>query len=83
MRERHVKMAVALQNLIVQRLQTMSPDELTPSNLIRWFETSVRIERLSRGELAGIGTFQFDKPPSEMTDEELDAVLVKFGVTAA
>lgn len=83
MRERHVKVAVALQNKVLQRLQTMNPDELTPSNLIRWFEIAVKIERLSRGELARVDTFQFDKHPSEMTDEELDAALLRFGITAA
>jgi hypothetical protein len=50
MAERHAKIAVAVQQKLVSRLQEIEPSELSPSDLIRWFSAAVKIERLSRGE---------------------------------
>lgn len=50
MSERHAKIAVAVQQKVVTRLAQIDPSELTPSDLIRWLEVSVKIERAARGE---------------------------------
>lgn len=47
--ERHAALAKALQGKIAQRITSVSPSELNPTDLVRWFEASVKIERLSRG----------------------------------
>jgi hypothetical protein len=52
--KRHANASVLFQQKVVERLRTIKPEELTPSELIRWFETSVKIERLSRGESTDI-----------------------------
>lgn len=80
MRERQLRLAAALQAKVIERLQKMSPDELTPATLIRWFEVSVKIERLNRLELAQTGVPCLDKHPRDMTDEELEAAMVQYGI---
>ena len=49
MSERHAKEGLALQQKGVQRLQTLSPDGLSPSDTIRALTEGVRLERLARG----------------------------------
>lgn len=50
MAERHAKMAVVFLNKVVERLQKIDPNTLSPDQLLRWFDTCTRIERMSRGE---------------------------------
>lgn len=50
MNERHVKQSQAIQNKVVERLMTIKPSELSPSDLIKWFEVAAKTERLARGE---------------------------------
>lgn len=73
MRERHARVAVAIQNKLVERLQTLDAAELTPAALVRWLEASVKIERLSRGDVSM--SLQLDRPLAELSDEELDAAI--------
>jgi|SRR5579885_2157768 len=47
--ERHATIAMAFQNKVVERLQHLKPEELTPTNIERWMDVAVKIERLSRG----------------------------------
>lgn len=48
--DRHAKIAEGFMSKIITRLKAVDPDTLTNSQLIRWFEASAKIERLSRGE---------------------------------
>jgi hypothetical protein len=50
MAERHAKQAMMFQNKILERMRSLDPRELSPNDLIRWFDIAVKIERLSRGE---------------------------------
>ena len=50
MSERHAKQAMAIQQKIVTRLQSLDANMLSPSDLIKWLDVSVKIERLARGE---------------------------------
>jgi Phage terminase small subunit len=50
MAERHAKQAMIFQNKVLERLRSLNPKELSPNDLIRWFDIAVKIERLSRGE---------------------------------
>lgn len=46
---RHVSLATAAQERIATRLENLDPDTLTPGDLIRWLDVSVRLERLALG----------------------------------
>lgn len=50
MAKRHAQQAMMFQNKVLQRLNALDPAELSPNDLIRFFDTSVKIERLSRGD---------------------------------
>ena len=50
MAERHAKEGLALQQKGVERLQSLRPEELTPSDAVRALIEGVRLERLARGE---------------------------------
>lgn len=49
MAERHAKVAATMGAKVVERLRAIDPQTLSASDLARWFEIAVRIERLSRG----------------------------------
>lgn len=49
MTDRHIKIAMAMQNTVAKRLNTFEFDKLSPETLVRWIEAGVKIERLSRG----------------------------------
>ena len=61
MAERHIKVSMMFQQKIIERLRSLNPDSLSPSDLARWFEVAVRIEQLNRGE------------PTERTEQTIDA----------
>lgn len=46
---RHAREAKLFQSKVHERLEKIDPDELKPHELIKWYETAVRIERLSLG----------------------------------
>jgi hypothetical protein len=50
MNERHAKEGLALQQKGVERLGTLSPDQLSASDAVRALVEGVRLERLARGE---------------------------------
>lgn len=50
MLERHATVATMFQRKIIERLQGLSVEELSPGVLARWLEVAVKVERLSRGE---------------------------------
>jgi len=50
MQERHAKQAMLLQRKAIERLQSLSPEDLTPSEVVRYIDTATTIERLARGE---------------------------------
>ncbi|NMO09501.1 hypothetical protein [Methanobacterium subterraneum] len=49
MAERHAREAKLFQDKVHERLETIDPAELKPHELIKWYETAVKIERLSLG----------------------------------
>lgn len=44
---RHVKVANAVMNKVVKRLNKIDPDDLTPSELVKFFEAATKVERLA------------------------------------
>ncbi|WP_435059415.1 hypothetical protein [Streptomyces sp. bgisy060] len=71
---RHARLASAAQSKIVAQLQQLDPSRLSPSDVIRWLEVTIRIERQAYGmDLAdatanSAGTETADV--SGLTDEE-------------
>jgi len=51
MKERHAKLATAFQNKIVEKMQSFNPERLSPKDMAMWLDISVKVERLSRGEV--------------------------------
>lgn len=47
MAQRHVKVANAVMNKVVKRLNKLDPDDLTPSELVKFFEAASKVERLA------------------------------------
>lgn len=54
MAKRHINEAMMFQQKVLERMRELKPSELTPNDMARWFETAVKIERLSRGETTEI-----------------------------
>lgn len=71
MAERQARIAMAFQEKIIERLQSIDPAELTPTELVKWFEIAAKIERLNRGEPTEIGKQEITLP--QILEVELDA----------
>lgn len=50
MAERHAKLAAAFLGKLVARLQSMSPDDLSPRDMAYWLDVASKVERMARGE---------------------------------
>jgi hypothetical protein len=50
MNDRHAKQARLFQSKALQRLNMLQIDELSPSDLIKFFEVAAKVERLAMGE---------------------------------
>lgn len=49
MADRHARIAGAVLNKVVARLQSLEPDRLSAADLVRWLEVATRLERLALG----------------------------------
>src|SRR5262249_27838418 len=72
MAERHVKLAKSLQFRAIERLNTLDPNELSPSEVLRYIVEAVKLERLAMGEPE---TVQEDRHQGGDGDEALDRML--------
>jgi hypothetical protein len=52
--KRHANASSMFQAKVIERLNTLKPEELSPNDLIKWFTEAVKIERISRGESTDI-----------------------------
>ena len=50
MERRHGQMARLFQQKVLDRLRTIDVEDLTPAQLIQWFEVAVRVERQAAGK---------------------------------
>lgn len=50
MARRHAQLASGVLAKVVGRLQELQVSELTPNDVIRWFEVATKVERQARGE---------------------------------
>jgi hypothetical protein len=83
MLERHAMIAKNFQAKVIQRLQTLNADDLTPTQVAQWLEVAVKIERLAYGattENVGLTpetNAGADAPAGDMEGEELAAEVVE------
>lgn len=78
---RHIKIAKSLQNKAIMALQTLDPNILKPTELLKFFSEAVRIERDALG-FADRTTVEIvsqykDEDLSRLSDEELEALWAK------
>ncbi len=84
---RHRQLARVCQRKIVERLQTLKPEELSPSDVMRWMDVTIRLERdvlgvergvaghdphAEEGEVLLIALSRPDRIPGGLTDEDDD-----------
>lgn len=75
MAKRHAKMAMMVQQKLVERLNEFNADSITPGEIPRWFDVAVKVERLSRGAttetigLENVNNEELDL--SSLSDDEL------------
>jgi hypothetical protein len=71
---RHARLASAAQSKIVVQLQQLDPSRLSPSDVIRWLEITIRIERQAYGmdltEASARSTGTETADVTGLTDEE-------------
>lgn len=70
---RHAKLAQAVQSKAVARLQALDPRELSPSDLLRYFQVAAEIERRAVGEAplaAGAEVAEQGADVAVLSDEE-------------
>lgn len=71
--DRQIKVSLAFQQKVVERLESMQATDLDPKDMVRWFKAAVEIERIARGVKDGkmpddgqiaAGNDENDKPNS-------------------
>jgi hypothetical protein len=67
LQRRHLHVARTMLDHVTKQLETLDPEALKPSDLIRWFEVAVKVERLTLGEETDIVRQKF----AQMSDEDL------------
>lgn len=76
MAERHARQAKMFQNKVVQRLQTLEPSQLSATELVRWFDTAVKVERLSLGESTDIAEVEHNGQVTERHEYDITQRIV-------
>jgi hypothetical protein len=83
MAERHAKLAVLGQGTVLEAFRRIKAEDLTAGEAVRWLDTLVKIERLSRGEPTDIQKAEHSGPgggPMEfanMTDDGRRAEMIR------
>lgn len=54
MEKRHTQIARLVQQKVVDRLRELTIEELSPGQIIQWFDVAVKIERMSAGKATDI-----------------------------
>ncbi|MER5546452.1 hypothetical protein ACWDBP_44165 [Streptomyces sp. NPDC001233] len=70
---RHAKLAQAFLGKAVARLQALDPRELSPSDLLRYFQVAAEIERRAVGEVPAVAASAADEQGADvaaLTDED-------------
>jgi hypothetical protein len=76
MTKRHARMSMLGQQKLVERLNEMAPEDISSSDIPRWLDIVVKVERLSRGVSADTAIDYGPEAPdldlSGLNDEELE-----------
>lgn len=76
--KRHAKQAMMFQQKVLQRLNSLKVEELSPNDLIKWFTESVKIERLSRGEPIDIAEVAHGGEVTEKHEHNINKRIEKY-----
>lgn len=78
MDRRHISIAQLFQQKVLDRIRDIDPEELTPNQLISWYEVAVRIERTARGKpseiLGGVTVAAGEIPPTLSRQDAEDVI---------
>ena len=77
MAKRHIAIAMSMQAKAIEALQKIDVSKLNANEIIRLFDTSVKIERLSRGEATFINSSKNDDSNKKDVADILTTVLEK------
>ena len=77
MAKRHIAIAMSMQAKAVEALKKIDVSKLNANEIIRLFDTSVKIERLSRGEATFINSSKNDDSNKKDVADILTTVLEK------
>lgn len=78
MAKRHANLATVFQQKVLERLKAINPAELSTSDLVRWFEISVKIERLSRGESTDITSLEHGGEVNQKHEHSVEEEIQKY-----
>lgn len=78
MAKRHANLATVFQQKVYERMNKLKPEELSTSDLIRWFEISVKIERLSRGEPTDISSLEHGGEVNQKHEHSFEEEVAKY-----
>ncbi|KAB2328944.1 hypothetical protein F7731_23615 [Cytobacillus depressus] len=76
--KRHAALATSFQSKVLERVRNLNPAELSTNDLIRWFEISVKIERLSRGEPTDISSHEHGGEVSQKHEHSFEEDIEKY-----
>ena len=78
MMKRHATTAMAFQGKVVERLNSFNAEELTASELIRWYEIATKIERTARGEPVEIQELKHGGEVSQKHEHRVDKQIEEY-----
>jgi chromatin segregation and condensation protein Rec8/ScpA/Scc1 (kleisin family) len=76
--KRHAALANTFLSKVLERIRELNPAELSTNDLIRWFEISVKIERLSRGEPTDISSLEHGGEVNQKHEHSFEAEVAKY-----
>jgi hypothetical protein len=72
MSERHIKEALAFQQKVIEKLRQLKPEDLSTTDLARYFDLAVKVERSGRELLAQQAQEENDEPDDQLGQHILD-----------
>lgn len=78
MMKRHANTAMAFQGKAIERLNSIKPEELSPAEVIKWYEIATKIERTARGEPVEIQELKHGGEVSQKHEHRVDKQIEEY-----